>query len=135
MAAKLNQEEQQEQLDQVHEQELEKPETDDPEETSFLDELNQLAEKTSPYIRFDDLIAGTPYKIQKFSVFEGTKYKGNRLCAHIEDGYLILPERFDVLLENNLYEQLNNENNISIVFNGRDESKGNRLNINFIKEK
>lgn len=98
---------------------------------NFRDQLNELSTKTSAHIKFDDLEIGVEYKIHKFGIFEGSKYGGSRVTIHIQDGFLILPERFDKILENAEYQQMI-DSGISIVFGGRDKSNGNRLNITFV---
>lgn len=65
--------------------------------------LNTIAEETSGYIRFDDLEKEKPYKIMGFNLFEGKSY-GDRVCVMIDGGYLILPDRFNKLLEKEKYK-------------------------------
>lgn len=104
------------------------------EESTSLTKLN-TCNKANSYIPFDNLEVGVPYKIHRFGSYNddrfSTKKKKNqvRLAAFIDDGYLILPERFDRLVAE--VENLNAEK-MYIIFNGRGEN--NRfLNIEFIE--
>lgn len=90
--------------------------------------LNTIAEETSGYIRFDDLEKDKPYKVMGFNLFEGKTY-GNRVCVMIDGGYLILPDRFNKLLEKEKFSQINYEK-LYIKYHGRE--KGNRLNLSFV---
>lgn len=100
---------------------------------STLDKLNACANSETPgYIKFDTLEMNQPYKIQKFGVFKSTNFDKEKthLTVYIEQGYLILPERFNTLVDG--AEGLNCEK-LYIVFKGR-ESKGGdiqRLMIEF----
>lgn len=71
--------------------------------------------------------------MQKFGVFEGQKYGNtNRVMVNIDDGYLILPERFDKLMTDPKFLDRASQMNLSIIFDGRDHKKGNRLKIRFV---
>lgn len=97
-------------------------------ESSSLTQLNKLAK--NGYIQFDSLEVGVPYKIIKFGKLTTDKYKQGHthLIAFIEDGYLILPERFDGMTDS--IDEINIEK-IHIIFNGRENK---RLNIEFIEK-
>lgn len=102
-----------------------------------LTELNQLAEKTYGYIKFKDLVQEKPYKVLKFDVFvrsnnfsssaANTK-SGNRVCAHLDEGYVVLPQRFDGLLEDDRFEKIDIKN-LYVVYHGHGD--GNRVNVTF----
>lgn len=100
---------------------------------STLDKLNACANSETPgYIKFDTLELDKPYKIQKFGVFKSTNYDKEKthLTVYIEQGYLILPERFNTLVDGT--EELNCEK-LYIVFKGRENKGGDiqRLMIEF----
>lgn len=88
---------------------------------SLADELNELNNSYSRYIRFTDLEIGKKYKVHKFSTFESlfkrTQGDSNRIGVRVDiaNGYLLLPERFD-----EKFEELQSKNieNLYIVFNG-----------------
>lgn len=96
--------------------------------------LNEIAESSSSsYISFDALEIGKPYKVLGFSAFKSEMFNKVRTCVRveIEEGMLILPERFD----NSLHRILKmNTEKLYIVFNGRDAKRMNRLNIDFEEE-
>lgn len=93
---------------------------------SFLNEFGN-AGTTSGYKNFDTLEQGKQYKISSFSAHKSNAFDKERthVRAHIEDGYLILPERYD-----DCYKKLKslNTNNLCIIYNGR---KGKRIDIEF----
>lgn len=100
---------------------------------STLDMLNACANSETPgYIKFDTLEVGKPYKIQKFGVFKSSNYDKEKthLTVYIEQGYLILPERFNTLV--NGTEELDCKN-LYIIFKGRENKGGDisRLMIEF----
>ena len=90
-------------------------------------ELNAISE--SGYVSFDDLEVGKPYKVLKFGIYKSDKYKKaqKNVRVDIDIGYLILPERFNVLIDN-LDGML--ADNLHIIFQGRDKD-GKRLKIQF----
>lgn len=95
---------------------------------STLDKLNACANSETPgYVKFDALEINQPYKIHKFGTFESANFdkKQTHLTAYIDQGYLILPERFNTLV--NGAEELNCEK-LHIVVKGREKK---RLNIEF----
>lgn len=91
--------------------------------------------KSNSYISFDKLKVGVPYKIHRFGTYTDERYttkkKKNqvRLTAFIEDGYLILPERFDCMVSE--LDSIDAEK-MYIIFNGRSETSR-FLNIEFIE--
>lgn len=95
---------------------------------SFLNEIGKAKAK-SGYQNFDSLEQGKPYKINSFSAHKSNAFDKERIHvrAHIEEGYLILPERYD-----DCYKQLKtlNTDNLYIIYNGR-SGKGNRIEIEF----
>lgn len=101
---------------------------------SALDKLNACANSETPgYVKFDDLELDEPYKIQKFGVYKSTNFDKEKthLTVYIDQGYLILPDRFNTLVAE--AEKLNCEN-LYIVFKGREYKKGGdiqRLMIEF----
>lgn len=62
---------------------------------SVAQELNEIGE--FGYIKFTDLVIGQKYKVEALKVYESTMNNINRKCLRvdIENGYLILPERYD----------------------------------------
>lgn len=91
--------------------------------------------KTNSYIPFNNLKVGVPYKIHRFGTYTDDRFSTKkmknqmRLTAFIDDGYLILPERFDRMVAE--VENIDAEK-MYIIFNGRSEN--NRfLNIEFIE--
>lgn len=90
--------------------------------------LNNISKAKSGYKNFDSLEQGIAYKIHSFSTLESTAYDKQRTCVrvNIEDGYLILPERFDAC-----YNKLKTMDvtNLYIIYNGRNQN--NRLEIDF----
>lgn len=106
----------------------------DEEGSPSLVKLN-TCNKANSYIPFDNLEVGVPYKIHRFGTYSDDRYSAKkkknqvRLAAFIDDGYLILPERFDHLVAD--VENLNAEK-MHIIFNGRGENNK-FLNIEFIE--
>lgn len=94
---------------------------------SLVEELNTVSEYG--YISFDDLDIGKPYKILNFTVFKSDKYKAGaeNIRVDLETGYLILPERFNVLMSK--LDQMLTED-LHIIFMGRG-AEGKRLRIKF----
>lgn len=92
----------------------------------FLNEVGKT-KSASGYINFDSLKQGKPYKISSFSAHKSNAFDKERthVRAHIEDGYLILPERYDECY--NKLKSLNIEK-LHIIYNGRD---GKRIDIDF----
>lgn len=100
---------------------------------SFIQRLNDISESTYGYIKFDKLIKNKPYKVLGFAPYKSAKYNAKRIGvrANFEEGYLILPERFDASLS----EMENMEtDNLYIIYKGREE-EGNKLQIEFIEKK
>lgn len=93
---------------------------------SLLKELNKIA--TSGYQNFDSLEIDKPYKVLGFEVFKSEAFNKVRECVrvNIENGFLILPERFDVIAHK--MKKMKTDN-LFIIYHGRE--KGNRLNIEF----
>lgn len=92
--------------------------------------LNKIADTVgSGYIPFDSLEIDKLYKVNSFNIFKSTAFNKERDCVrvNIDDGYLILPERFDCLADD--LGKLKVEK-LYIVYEGREE-KGNRLKISF----
>lgn len=94
---------------------------------SLVEELNTISEYG--YISFDALDIGKPYKILNFSVFESDKYKkgAQNIRVDLDAGYIILPERFNVLMPK--LDQMLKEN-LHMIFLGRG-AEGKRLQIKF----
>lgn len=92
-----------------------------------VNELNKIA--VSGYRNFDSLEIGKPIKIHGFEIFKSEAYNKVRDCVrvNIENGFLILPERFDAVAHKMKKMQTNN---LYIIYNGR-EGKGNKLKIEF----
>lgn len=94
-----------------------------------------MCNKANSYIPFDSLVVGVPYKIHRFGTYSDDRYSTKkkkhqvRLAAFIDDGYLILPERFDSLIAE--VENIDAEK-MYIIFNGRGETNK-FLNIEFIE--
>lgn len=103
--------------------------------SSSLIKLNRC-NKASSYIPFDNLEVGVPYKIHRFGTYNDDRYSTKkkkhqvRLTAFIENGYLILPERFDSMVAE--VESIDAEK-MYIIFNGRNENNRFR-NIEFIEK-
>lgn len=102
---------------------------------SLAQEFNDL-NQYGGYIKFTDLILEQKYKVNEFKILTSTLNGVTRKCVRVEidDGYLILPERFDRKV--NTIEQDNANLAIAslyISFHGR--QKGNRLDIRFTDEK
>lgn len=95
-----------------------------------LTSLNAISE--SKYVNFDQLNVGSPYKILGFNTYKTSAYKKDRVAVRvdIEEGFLILPERFDAALNDIL--SMSTEN-LYIIYSGR-QGKGNRLKIEFKQE-
>lgn len=93
--------------------------------------LNEV--ETSEYIKFNDLTKGAKYKVRELGTYKSNGYGKERLCLKvvIDDGFLILPERFDSLVNN--LKELSTEN-LYIVYDGREKpgDKG-KLKIKFIE--
>lgn len=94
---------------------------------SIVNELNSISEYG--YISFDQLEIDKPYKIVKFSTFISNKFKKAQKSVRvdIENGFVILPERFNTLLEK--LEELTSEQ-LYLIYKGRAED-GKRLKIRF----
>lgn len=80
--------------------------------------LNKLAKYR--YVRIDELMRGKRYPIKKFVVYVDTQYdKGN--CVRVDlvdEGYIILPQRFNELLEGDTLETMNSQK-LAFVFHGK----------------
>lgn len=101
-------------------------------ELSFIDKLNKCSK--SGYINFDKLEVGAPYKIIKFGTMVPEKHNDKNethLIVIIEDGYLILPTRFNSMLEEYGDVSEINTKNMYIIYNGRDSATNNKLDITF----
>lgn len=96
--------------------------------SALVSMLNECANKFGPtYVKFDDLKKDVPYKVHKFGTFTGpdfNKVMKTHLTVFIDDGYLVLPERFDSLAGTGLDTE-----NLYIVYHGREKK---RLMIEFI---
>lgn len=90
---------------------------------SFLEKFNNVATKSSGYIKFDDLEVGS-YAIKHFALLKKSTYGGKRLIAHIESGYLILPERMNEFAVASEIDRLNSER-LKLVYLGKEELKAN----------
>lgn len=102
-----------------------------------VDELNQIATSvtSSGYIGFDELLKEKEIKVLKFGIYNSISYGKEREAVRvfIEDGYLILPERFDEAVEKML--NMNTEN-LYIIYHGRDgKGQNKRINLSFIEKK
>lgn len=83
------------------------------------------------YIKFDELIPGKKYKIHDFQTFHSTKFGKDRLCITLvlDDGYVILPERYDKLAAHLRHF---NPANLYLIFNGR--KNGKKLQLEFFED-
>lgn len=83
------------------------------------------------YINFDELIPGQKYKIHDFQTFHSTKFGKDRLCITLtlDDGYVILPERYDKLAT---HLRRFNPANLYLIFNGR--KNGKKLQLEFFED-
>lgn len=94
-------------------------------------QLNKIAASTSTsgYLNFDSLEMGKPYKVLGFGLYKSEAFNKVRECVrvNIENGYVILPERFDKAAHT--IKKMNTDQ-LYIIYQGR-EGKGNRLNIKF----
>lgn len=91
-----------------------------------VEDLNKIV--SSGYKNVDSL---EPYKIFGFEIYKSEAYNKIHECVrvNIENGFLILPERFDSALHK--MKKMNTDN-LYIIFQGRN---GNRLNIEFEEKK
>ena len=84
--------------------------------------LNKIAAGSNQgsYINFDSLTVGKLYKVLRFGEFKSEMFNKERNCVRvdIEEGSLILPERFDKALSRILKMSTKN---LYIVFKGRDK--------------
>lgn len=89
--------------------------------------LNKLARFR--YIRIDDLEIGEKYPIKKFDIYVDTQFnKGNCVRVILEDdGYIILPQRFNELLEGDQLAKMNAEK-LAVVYHGKNK---NTIDISF----
>lgn len=96
---------------------------------SLAFELNELGKYG--YIKIDELVPGQKYKVHDLKVHECTFNGINRKSVRvdIDDGYLILPERYDQKVKT-LHTA--NVKNLYISQHGR--QKGNRFDIHFSEE-
>lgn len=96
---------------------------------SIIDELNEVAEYG--YISFDDLELNFKYKIHSFGTYESSFSGKIRIAVRVEidNGFLILPERFDSKVSD--LQNLNVEK-LYIIYKGR--GKGKRINIQFVTD-
>lgn len=101
---------------------------------SLAQEFNELGEYG--YIKFTDLVETQKYKVLELKRFTSTLNNTQRNCVRLEidDGYLILPERYDrkastIEKDNAKLEHFD----LYISFHGR--QKGNRFDIRFTEEK
>lgn len=91
--------------------------------------LNIISKCIYGYLNFDSLDQGKPYKVLALNVFKSNAFNRERDCVrvNIENGYLLLPERFDGLVSE--LQSLKIEK-LYIIYYGR-EGKGNKLKIEF----
>lgn len=67
----------------------------------------------------EDLERKKKYPITKFDVYEDTQFqKGNCVRVVLEEGYLILPQRFNDLLEGDTLSKMNAEKMV-IIYHGK----------------
>lgn len=97
---------------------------------SLADELNKIGDYG--YIKLTDLVIGQKYKVLALKAYESTLNNLNRKCLRvdIDDGYLLMPERYDKKVAT--IDSANVEN-LYVMYNGR--QKGNRFDIHFVEEK
>lgn len=97
---------------------------------SLAEELNEIG--NYGYIKFSDLIPGQKYKVHALKTFNSSLNNTTRICLRvdIDNGYLIMPERYDPIVKTIVSS---NVDNLYIACNGR--QKGNRLDIVFSEEK
>lgn len=93
-------------------------------------ELNEIA--TSGYKNFDSLEVGKPYKVFGFEIYKSDLYGKVRECVlvNIDNGYLILPERFDAAAHK--MKKMKTDN-LYIIYNGR-EGKGKKVLLEFVEQ-
>lgn len=92
--------------------------------------LKRNAAAFSQYIRFDDLEIGK-YRVKKFSLCDNLYGSGKRVMVHINDGYVILPQR--MVTGCNTRKDIDNLNRDKyiMVFEGKDDEPPHRINIDF----
>lgn len=97
---------------------------------SSVVELNEIAK--SGYKNFDSLDKNKPYKVYGFDTYKSESYGKKRECVivEIDNGFLILPERFDDAA--NKMKKMNIDN-LYIVYKGR-EGQGKKLLIEFLEK-
>lgn len=100
---------------------------------SFLEKFNNVASNVSGYIKFDDLEIGS-YAIKHFAMLKKSTYGGKRLIAHIESGYLILPERMNEFAVATEIDRLNS-GRYKLVYLGKEELKSKTKSKEKTKEK
>lgn len=85
------------------------------------------------YIKFDALEIGEKYKVHKLGTYKSTAFGKERLCikVYIDDGYLILPERWDEKTKD--LKKLDIEK-LYIIYNGREKGDYGCLQIKFWEE-
>lgn len=98
----------------------------------FLEEASEIREAQS----FDKIAPGT-YEVQEFKFFE-TKY-GPRIIAVTQDFEVFLPPRFSVKANTQEHVDRMNADNVAhtrvMIYEGKDEKAGNRVNVRFEKMK
>lgn len=95
-----------------------------------LAKLCEIAKRTSEYISFDSLEKKT-HRIIKTSTMETSKFdKKQRLCLHLKNGYVILPQRFNEVLKKRAIMKELNSGTLALVYNGKEDK---RLLITFEK--
>lgn len=94
-------------------------------------ELNKVS--SSGYQNFDSLELGKPYKVFGFDIYKSESFNKTRDCVRVnlENGFLILPERFDAMAHK--MKKMKTDN-LYIIYHGR-EGKGNKLKIEFSEQK
>lgn len=85
--------------------------------------LKEIAARSSEYIRFNDLEPGI-YRIKKTSVMDKSHYDSEkRVLLHLKMGYVILPKRFNELLNKRKVLKDLNDGIYALVYQGKEEER------------
>lgn len=96
---------------------------------SLAQELNELGEFR--YIKLTDLTIGQKYKVHALKPYNSLLGSTGRVALRvdIDNGYLVMPERYDAKVDT-IHES--NVENLYVIYNGK---IGNRTEIKFTEEK
>lgn len=83
--------------------------------------MNKLAQLK--YIKFDELEKNKKYAIVRFGVFVDSKFNNKTNCVKVilPEGYLILPRRFNELLEGDQLSRMNSEKMV-MIYKGKNQN-------------